>query len=52
MYKYHLELLEIGCSQASYVSGGICLEWLQPPEKSSASLGKSGSDPWCGIVSH
>ena len=34
------KLLIIGCNQGRYVSRGICLEWLPPLRKSSASLGK------------
>ena len=34
----NFELLKIGCNQTRYVSRGTCLEWLPPPEKSSASL--------------
>ena len=37
MYKYR----QTGCNQATYVSGDICLEWLPPLGKSSASLGMS-----------
>ena len=36
------ELLKIGCNQTKYVDRGSCLEWLPPPEKSSASLGNKG----------
>ena len=35
----NFELLKIGCNQTRYVGRGTCLEWLPPPEKSSASLG-------------
>ena len=35
----NFELLKIDCNQARYVGRGTCLEWLPPPEKSSASLG-------------
>ena len=34
-----------------YVSGVTCLKCLSSLEKSSASLGKSVSDLWRGIVS-
>ena len=37
----NFELLQIGCNQTRYVSRGTCLEWLPPPEKSSASLGNN-----------
>ena len=37
----NFKLLRIGCSQTRYVSRGTCLEWLPPPEKSSASLGNN-----------
>ena len=37
----NFELLKFGCNQARYVGRGTCLEWLPPPEKSSASLGDS-----------
>ena len=33
--------VKIGCNQARYVSRGTCLEWLPPPDKSSASLGNN-----------
>ena len=35
----NFELLKIGCNQSRYVGTDTCLEWLPPPEKSSASLG-------------
>ena len=35
----NFKLLKIGCNQTRYVGRGISLEWLPPPEKSSASLG-------------
>ena len=35
----NFELLKIACNQARCVGRGPCLEWLPPPEKSSASLG-------------
>ena len=35
----NFKLLKIGCNQTRYVHRGTCLEWLQAPEKSSASLG-------------
>ena len=34
----NFELLKIGCNQTRYVDRGTSLEWLPPPEKSSASL--------------
>ena len=34
----NFKLLKIGCNQTRYVRRGTCLEWLPPPEKSSASL--------------
>ena len=34
----NFELLNIGCNQTRYVGRCTCLEWLPPPEKSSASL--------------
>ena len=34
------------------MSGSTCLKCLSPLGKSSASLGRSGSDLWCGMVSH
>ena len=37
--KINFKLLKIGCNEARYVGRGTCLEWLPPPEKSSASLG-------------
>ena len=51
-----LKLLKIGCNQTRYVSRGICLEWLPPPEKSSASLGYKGGwealgEQWNDMVS-
>ena len=42
--KFYLKLFITGCNQARYVSRGICLEWLPPLGKSSASLGKG----WVG----
>ena len=53
----NLKLLKISCNQTKYVSRGTCLEWLPPPEISSASLGnnKGGwealGDQWHGMVS-
>ena len=35
----NFQLLKTGCNQARFVGRGTCLEWLPPPEKSSASLG-------------
>ena len=35
----NFELIKSGCNQARYVNRGTRLEWLPPPEKSSASLG-------------
>ena len=35
----NFKLLKIGCNQTKCVGRGTCLEWLPPPEKSSASLG-------------
>ena len=37
----NLELIKIGCNQTKYVDRGTCLEWLSPPEKSSAPLGSN-----------
>ena len=53
----NFKLLKIGCNQTKYVGRGTCLEWLPPPEKSSASLGnnKGGwealGDQWHGMAS-
>ena len=52
----NLELVKIGCNQTKYLGRGTCLEWLPPPESSSASLGNKGvwealGDQWHGMVS-
>ena len=53
----NLKLLKIGCNQTKYVGRGTCLEWLPPPEKSSASLGnnkvgwEAPGDQWHGMGS-
>ena len=52
----NFELWKIGCKQTRYVGRGTCLEWLLPPEKSSASLGdnkdkKHLRDQWHGMAS-
>ena len=52
----NFELLKIGCNQTRYVGRGTCLEWLPPPEKSSASLGDNKDkkylcDQWHGMAS-
>ena len=52
----NFELLKIGCNQTRYVSRGTCLEWLPPPEKSSAFLRDNKDkkylcDQWHGMVS-
>ena len=52
----NFELWKIGCKQTRYVGRGTCLEWLLPPEKSSASLGdnkdkKHLCDQWHGMAS-
>ena len=53
----NLKLLKIGCYQDKYVGRDTCLEWLPPPEKSSASLGNNKGDwealgdQWHGMVS-
>ena len=53
----NLVLFKIGCNQTKYVGRGTCLEWLSPPEKSSASLGNNVGgwevlgDQWYGMVS-
>ena len=46
----NLELKKVGCNQARYESRSICLEWLPLLGISSASVGKSVSDQWRGIV--
>ena len=37
----NFELVKLGCNQIRYVGRGTCLEWLPPPEKSSASPGNN-----------
>ena len=56
MVKYQLRTIKIGCNQTRYLGRETSLEWLPPPEKSSASLGdnkdkKQLCDHWHGMAS-
>ena len=46
------KLYWIGCNQSKYVGWGVCLDWLSPLEKPSASLGMckvTSGVAWCPV---